>query len=70
MSYLRAIRLVNFRNYADETVLFTPGLNVVVGENARGKTNLLEAVYFAVAGSTPGPRRRTRRSDGTRTSPA
>ncbi|MGB3682232.1 MAG: DNA replication and repair protein RecF [Rubrobacteraceae bacterium] len=53
MSYLRAIRLVNFRNYADETVLFSPGLNIVVGENARGKTNLLEAVSFAVAGSTP-----------------
>ncbi len=53
MAYLRAIRLVNFRNYADETILFSPGLNVVVGENARGKTNLLEAVSFAVTGSTP-----------------
>ncbi len=53
MSYLRALRLVNFRNYSDETVLFSAGLNVVVGENARGKTNLLEAVTFAVTGSTP-----------------
>ncbi len=53
MAYLRALRLVNFRNYADETVLFSPGLNVVVGENARGKTNLLEAISFAVTGSTP-----------------
>ena len=53
MAYLRAIRLVNFRNYADETELFSPGLNVVVGENARGKTNLLEAISFAVTGSTP-----------------
>ena len=53
MAYLRALRLVNFRNYTDETMLFSPGLNVVFGENARGKTNLLEAVSFAVTGSTP-----------------
>lgn len=53
MAYLRAIRLVNFRNYTDQTELFSPGLNVVVGENARGKTNLLEAVSFAITGSTP-----------------
>lgn len=52
-SYLRALRLINFRNYADVAVLFTPGLNVVVGNNAQGKTNLLEAVAFTVTGSTP-----------------
>lgn len=52
-AYLRALRLVNFRNYADATVRLAPGLNVVVGDNAQGKTNLLEAVSFAVTGSTP-----------------
>ena len=52
-AYLRALRLVNFRNYADDTVLLTPGLNVVVGDNAQGKTNLLEAISFAVTGSSP-----------------
>lgn len=52
-SYLRALRLVNFRNYADGTVLLAPGLNILVGENAQGKTNLLEAVSFAVTGSSP-----------------
>ena len=41
MSYLRAIRLVNFRNYADSTILLAPGLNIIVGDNAQGKTNLL-----------------------------
>ncbi len=50
---LRTLRLVNFRNYADDTVLLAPGLNVVVGDNAQGKTNLLEAVSFAVTGSSP-----------------
>ena len=52
-SYLRALRLVNFRNYADDTILLTPGLNIVVGDNAQGKTNLLEAISFAVTGSSP-----------------
>ena len=52
-AYLRALRLVNFRNYADDTVLLTPGLNVVVGDNAQGKTNLLEGVSFALTGTSP-----------------
>ncbi len=52
-SYIRALRMVNFRNYADATVLLAPGLNVLVGGNAQGKTNLLEAIAFAVTGSTP-----------------
>ena len=52
-SYLRALRLVNFRNYPDDTVVLAPGLNVVVGDNAQGKTNLLEGISFAVTGSSP-----------------
>lgn len=52
-AYLRAIRLINFRSYADETVVLAPGLNVVAGDNAQGKTNLLEAMSFAITGSTP-----------------
>jgi DNA replication and repair protein RecF len=52
-SYLRALRLVNFRNYPDDTVILAPGLNIVVGDNAQGKTNLLEAISFALTGSSP-----------------
>lgn len=52
-SYLHALRLVNFRNYADATVLLAPGLNIIVGDNAQGKTNLLEAISFTITGSTP-----------------
>jgi len=45
---MRADRLVleDFRNYHSETVEFSSELNLVVGRNAQGKTNLLEAVYF------------------------
>ena len=35
------VRLENFRNYEDETVEFSPGINVITGENAQGKTNLV-----------------------------
>jgi len=53
------LRLVNFRSYRDTAVRFGPGLNVVVGANATGKTNLLEGAWFALRGSSP----RTRRED-------
>jgi DNA replication and repair protein RecF len=52
-----SLRLVNFRSYCDATVRFGDGLNVVVGENATGKTNLLEAAWFALRGSSPRTRR-------------
>ena len=42
--YVAEVRLVNFRSYRDAAASFGPGLNVVVGENAAGKTNLLEAI--------------------------
>lgn len=52
-AYIRALRLTNFRNYAGATILLAPGLNVVVGGNAQGKTNLLEALAFTATGSSP-----------------
>ncbi len=45
--------MVNFRNYPDDAVFLSPGLNIVVGDNAQGKTNLIEAISFAVTGSSP-----------------
>ena len=52
-AFVRAIRLVNFRNYSDATSILAPGLNIVVGDNAQGKTNLLEALSFTATGSSP-----------------
>lgn len=43
---LRRIALDGFRNYMDFTADFSPGVNVIWGENAQGKTNLLEAIGF------------------------
>ena len=47
---VRKIALNGFRNYDFETAEFAPGTNVICGENAQGKTNLLEAVYMLSAG--------------------
>lgn len=44
------IALNGFRNYDFETAEFSPGTNVIYGENAQGKTNLLEAVYMLAMG--------------------
>lgn len=39
------IKLENFRNIISADVSFSPGLNILYGNNAQGKTNLLEAMY-------------------------
>lgn len=44
------LRLRDFRNYADAAAEFDAGINVITGENAQGKTNLLEAVYLLAGG--------------------
>ena len=43
---IERIALSGFRNYDEETVSFSPAVNVICGPNAQGKTNLLEAVYL------------------------
>jgi DNA replication and repair protein RecF len=40
------LRLRDFRNYARLDVDFTPGFHVLMGGNAQGKTNILEAIYL------------------------
>lgn len=44
---LESIRLRNFRNYEDILVNFSPFINVLYGNNAQGKTNLVEAIHYA-----------------------
>ena len=44
------IILGNFRNYINLTLNFTQNINIFIGENAQGKTNILEAIYYAAMG--------------------
>lgn len=46
------IRLQNFRSYKDASFEIGPGVTIVVGPNAAGKTNLIEALMLAALGKT------------------
>ena len=50
---LTSLGLFAFRNYLKETVSLAGGVNLFLGSNAQGKTNLLEAIYFAATGRSP-----------------
>ena len=43
---LKRLELDFFRNYVHAEADFAPGVNVIWGENAQGKTNLLEAIAY------------------------
>ena len=43
--FVESIELKNYRNYGSLSMVFDPGTNVLYGDNAQGKTNVLEAVY-------------------------
>ena len=44
---IQSIELKNFRNYEDLSISFDAGTNILYGDNAQGKTNLLEAAYLS-----------------------
>ncbi|MEY2411098.1 MAG: replication and repair protein RecF [Verrucomicrobiota bacterium] len=44
--HLAHLRLRDFRNYARLDADFTPGFHLLLGDNAQGKTNILEAIYL------------------------
>ncbi len=44
------IRYLNFRNIASAELTFTPGVNILYGENAAGKTNALEGLWLFAQG--------------------
>ena len=46
------IDVKNFRNISSASVTFTDGVNLLHGDNAQGKTNLLEAIYFTALGKS------------------
>lgn len=48
--HLRALYLHNFRSYEEGLFQFHPNVNIILGSNARGKTTLLEAIFFLMTG--------------------
>lgn len=50
---LESLTLKNFRNYEFETFNYVPGVNIITGDNAQGKTNSAEAVFLLATGFSP-----------------
>ncbi len=46
------IKLENFRNYTNQEIIFNNGINVIYGNNAQGKTNILEAIFLCSMGKS------------------
>lgn len=45
--YIKELSLNNFRNYENASIYFSDGINIFYGDNAQGKTNILEAIYMS-----------------------
>ncbi len=50
---ISTLKLKNFRNYENQELTFSSGLNILTGFNAQGKTNALEAIFFLCTGYSP-----------------
>lgn len=50
--YINKIKLTNFRNYEEQEVELNDNINIFYGNNAQGKTNLLEAIYLCAIGKS------------------
>ena len=48
--YIEELRLRNYRNYEEQRLTLNQGVNIFVGENGQGKTNLLESIYYLATG--------------------
>ena len=50
--YITNIKLTNFRNYKEQEIKLNPNLNIFYGDNAQGKTNILEAIFLCSLGKS------------------
>ena len=49
---IKKIHLINFRNYINEEINFSDNVSLIYGENAQGKTNIVEALYLFSTGKS------------------
>ena len=50
--YINKIKLQNFRNYNEQEINLNKSINVFYGDNAQGKTNILEAIFLCTFGKS------------------
>ena len=49
---IKKIEMINFRNHEDTAFDFSPGINIIWGENGSGKTSIIEAVHILSNGKS------------------
>lgn len=50
--YIKKIKLLNFRNYLNQEIELADGISLFFGDNAQGKTNILEAIFITAIGKS------------------
>ncbi len=50
--FIKNIKVENFRNYENELIEFNKNINIIYGNNAQGKTNIIEAIFFSALGKS------------------
>ena len=50
--YIEKIKLQNFRNYKEQEITLNPNINIFYGNNAQGKTNILESNFLCSFGKS------------------
>ena len=47
--FLSKLTIINFRNFRNSEIFFNDGINVIIGHNNAGKTNLLKALALVIS---------------------
>lgn len=50
--YIKYLNLLNFRNYDELSIELNKNINIIIGDNAQGKTNILESIYYCSIGKS------------------
>ena len=50
--YIQKLKLENFRNYKNQEIEFDKNVNIIYGDNAQGKTNILESIFICSLGKS------------------
>ena len=50
--YIESLELKNFRNYEELSIVLDPGTNILYGDNAQGKTNIIESIFLCSMGKS------------------
>ena len=50
--WIKKLKLNNFRNYQTQEIEFDKNINIIYGENAQGKTNIIESIFLSSVGKS------------------